>query len=164
MNAYSRKVFNLVFKKSLISAKKSSINDFQFNLFNLFLCSLERGDLTTAFDQLSQMKKYPLSRFNNEILKMSFSLVKLYSQLSRKKEDFQHWKLLCEEILQYLTLVDPGKTKIMATFLLQHNKSKLVLEKINFEEGKLSREDYLQSIKQTVIVENQAQKVLENAE
>ena len=110
------------------------------------------------------MKKYPLSRFNNEILKMSFSLVKLYSQLSRKKEDFQHWKLLCEEILQYLTLVDPGKTKIMATFLLQHNKSKLVLEKINFEEGKLSREDYLQSIKQTVIVENQAQKVLENAE
>ena len=109
------------------------------------------------------MKRGPLSRFNYLVLKMSFALAKLYCQLLgplSSKEDFFHWKVLCEEILQYLTMIDPGTTKIMATFLLQHNKTKLVLDKINFEDGNLTRSDYLQSIKEAVIVENRAQKVL----
>ena len=49
----------------------------------------------------------------------------------------------------------------MATFLLQYNKTKVNLDKINFEEGNLTREDYLQSIKEAVIVQSRAQKVLE---
>ena len=54
-----------------------------------------------------------------------------------------------------------GMTKIMATFLLQHNKTKVLLDKINFEDGNLTRSDYLQSIKEAVIVESRAQKVLQ---
>ena len=53
-----------------------------------------------------------------------------------------------------------GTTKVMATFLLQYNKTKVNLDKINFEEGNLTREDYLQSIKEAVIVQSRAQKVL----
>ena len=53
-----------------------------------------------------------------------------------------------------------GTTKVMATFLLQYNKTKVTLDKINFEEGNLTREDYLQSIKEAVIVQSRAQKVL----
>ena len=48
----------------------------------------------------------------------------------------------------------------MATFLLQYNKTKVALDKINFEEGNLTRADYLQSIKEAVIVQSRAQKVL----
>ena len=48
----------------------------------------------------------------------------------------------------------------MATILLQYNKTKVTLDKINFEEGNLTREDYLQSIKEAVIVQSRAQKVL----
>ena len=108
------------------------------------------------------MKHGPLSRFNYLVLKMSFALAKLYCQLGplSRREDFFHWKVLCEEILQFLTMIDPGTTKVMATFLLQHNKTKLVLDKFNFEDGNLTRSDYLQSIKEAVIVENRAQKVL----
>ncbi len=97
---------------------------------------------------------------------MSFTLAKLYCQLGPRirREDFDHWKILCEEILQFLTMIDPGTTKTMATFLLQHNKAKLVLDKVNFEAGNLSRVDYLQSIKEAVIVENRAQKVLQDPE
>lgn len=95
---------------------------------------------------------------------MSLSLAKLYQEFmgSLSKEDFLHCKLLCEEILQFLSMIDPGTTKIMLTFLLQHNKAKLMLDKINFEEGNLSRENYLQSIKEAVIVENRAQKVFQS--
>ena len=54
-----------------------------------------------------------------------------------------------------------GTTKVMATFLLQYNKTKVNLDKINFEEGNLTRDDYLQSIKEAVIVQSRAQKVLQ---
>lgn len=99
---------------------------------------------------------------------MSVSLAKLYQQQqlaggSLSKDDFLHSKLLCEEILQFLTMIDPGTTKVMLTFLLQHNKAKLMLDKVNFEDGHLSREDYLQSIKEAVIIENKAQKVFQNS-
>jgi hypothetical protein len=53
-----------------------------------------------------------------------------------------------------------GTTKVMATFLLQYNKTKVALDKINFEEGNLTRADYLQCIKEAVIVQSRAQKVL----
>jgi len=122
----------------------------------------KNGDFTPSFNLLSDMKRGPLSRFNNAVVKMSIELSKLYFQLgsSSRKEDYFHCKLLFEEILQFLTMIDPGMTKIMATFLLQHNKTKVTLDKMNFEDGNLTREDFLQSIKEAVIVENRAKKVL----
>ena len=41
---------------------------------------------------------------------MSFELIKLYNQLGplTQKEDFFNWKKLLEEILQFLTMIDPG--------------------------------------------------------
>ena len=76
------------------------------------------------------------------------------------KEDMVHWKFLCEEVLQFLTQIDPGTTKLMATFLLYHNKAKLTLDKTDYEAGDISRSEYLQSIRQTVILEKRANKVL----
>ena len=106
--------------------------------------------------------KIELSRWNTEVLKMEFSLAKLYCQLGIEKiEEMRHWKSLCEEILAFLSLIDPGMTKVAATFLMHHNKVRLQLDKMDFEEGKMSREDYLQSIKHSVIVEHKAKKVLQ---
>jgi len=124
--------------------------------------SLKNGDLTPSFNLLGDMKHGQLSRFHNMVIKMSLQLAKSYFQLGPKsrKEDHFHCKLLCEEILQFLTMIDPGTTKVMATFLLQYNKTKVNLDKINFEEGNLTRADYLQSIKEAVIVQSRAQKVL----
>ena len=75
--------------------------------------SMANGDLTPSFNLLGDMKRGPLSRFNSLVLKMSFELIKLYSQLGplTQKEDFFNWKQLLEEILQFLTMVDPGNDK-----------------------------------------------------
>ena len=96
-------------------------------------------------------------------MKMAFSLAKLVCQLGglQKMEELKLWKNLCEEILTFLTMIDPGMTKVAATFLLHHNKVHLQLEKYGFEEGTISREKYLQTIKQSVIVEHKAKKVLQ---
>merc|ERR1711971_373007 len=105
--------------------------------------SMANGSLTPSFNLLGDMKRGPLSRFNSLVLKMTFELIKLYCKLGplTQKEDFFNWKLLLEEILQFLTMIDPGMTKIMASFLLQHNKTKVTLDKINFEDGNLTRSD-----------------------
>ena len=129
----------------------------------LFLDSVHQSEsnLEGLFNVLTEVK-IELSRWNTEVLKMEFSLAKLYCQLGIEKiEEMRHWKSLCEEILAFLSLIDPGMTKVAATFLMHHNKVRLQLDKMEFEEGKMSREDYLQSIKHSVIVEHKAKKVLQ---
>ena len=115
-----------------------------------------------CYNLIKEFRKYPLSRMHSMILKMSISLTKLFCSLGPKasQEDYIRWKEICEEILQFLSMIDPGTTKVMATFLLQHNKAKLILDKLAYEEGNLSRTAYLESIKENVILENRAQKVL----
>ena len=133
------------------------------NLFSFLLDSVHQSEsnLESLYNVLTEVK-IELSRWNTEVLKMEFTLAKLYCQNGIEKiEDMLKWKSLCEEILAFLTLIDPGMTKVMATFLMHHNKVKLQLDKYDFEEGKISREDYLQSIKQSVIVEHKAKKVLQ---
>ena len=76
------------------------------------------------------------------------------------RAEMTNWKLLCEELLEFLTRIDPGSTKLIANFLLHHNKAKLTLDKLNYEEGNLSRAEYLQSIRDTVILEKRAYRVL----
>ena len=99
---------------------------------------------------------------HNWILSNNYPIVKEPLLLGPRKikEGMEEWKLLCEDLLQFLTQIDPGTTKLIANFLLYHNKAKLTLDKLNYEEGNLSRTEYLQSIRETVILEKRANKVL----
>ena len=140
------------------------------------LCSIANFSKNSSLDSIHQSEsnleglynvlsdvKIELSRWNSEVMKMAFCLAKLCCQLGglQKMEDLKMWKNLCEEILAFLSMIDPGMTKVAATFLLHHNKVSLQLDKYQFEEGTISREKYLQSIKQSVLVEHKAKKVLQ---
>ena len=85
---------------------------------------MKNGDLTPSFNLLGDMKHGQLSRFHNMVIKMSLELVKLYFQLGPKsqKEDHFNCKLLCEEILQFLTMIDPGTYKVSSMFNSDKNR------------------------------------------
>jgi hypothetical protein len=97
---------------------------------------------------------------------MSLCLSRLYCQKDlgpKSKEDVKQWQSLCEEILQFLNLIDPGMTKTCAKILLQYNRAKMSLAKGDFDSGFLSRPEYLLTIKEAVVLENKANKVLTQA-
>ena len=85
---------------------------------------MKNGDLTPSFNLLGDMKHGQLSRFHNMVIKMSLELAKSYFQLGPKsrKEDHFHCKLLCEEILQFLTMIDPGTYKVSSMFNSDKNR------------------------------------------
>ena len=108
---------------TLLSTSNTNLGNFGFEILQgrllikylryTYSFSMANGDLTPSFNLLGDMKRGPLSRFNSLVLKMSFELIKLYNQLGplTQKEDFFNWKQLLEEILQFLTMVDPGNDK-----------------------------------------------------
>ena len=155
--------FGLLGEEKCVRNCMSAVQSF-LTLQNSSLDSIHQSEsnLESLYNVLSDVK-IELSRWNAEVMKMSFCLAKLCCQSGgiEKVSDMKLWKNLCEEILAFLTMIDPGMTKVAATFLLHHNKVNLQLDKYEFEEGIISREKYLQSIKQSVIVEHKAKKVLQ---
>ena len=59
---------------------------------------------------------------------------------------------LCKKIIRYLSLIDPGYTPIMGQFMLETNKSFMALNKMDLDDGKISRVEFLSGLKEGVQV------------
>ena len=59
---------------------------------------------------------------------------------------------LCKSIIRYLSIIDPGCTPTLGQFMLEANKSKMALDKMNLDEGIISRIQFLCHLKEGVQV------------
>ena len=50
---------------------------------------------------------------------------------------------LVQEIIKYMCRLDPGQTKKMGVFLLEYNKPKLKLAKLDMNEGRITKLQFL---------------------
>ena len=60
--------------------------------------------------------------------------------------------VLCRYVLRYLTAIDPGYTPTQGQFILEANKSKMALSKMDLDEGLISRVQFLKRLKDGVQV------------
>ena len=68
--------------------------------------------------------------------------------------------LLCDKLLSYVSRMDPGATQNRAKLLLEKNKADLLLAKLDYEAGNISRNVFMSKIKEGVRVEVNAKKIL----
>ena len=59
---------------------------------------------------------------------------------------------LCRRIMRYLSLVDPGYTPTLGHFMIEANKSQMALNKMDLDEERISRVEFLRKLKDGVQV------------
>merc|ERR1712096_508266 len=76
------------------------------------------------------------------------------------RKQFDRHQVLCRRITNYLSAVDPGRTPTLGQFLLEANKSFMALNKMDLDDGLISRAKFLKSLKSGVKVEATARQML----
>ena len=59
---------------------------------------------------------------------------------------------LCRRIMQYLSVIDPGYTPTLGQFMIEANKSQMALNKMDLDEERISRIEFLRKLKDGVQV------------
>ena len=67
---------------------------------------------------------------------------------------------MCKEVVHYISKIDPGQTKRMGVFLLELNKPKMMLAKMDMDEGKIDRVAFFKLVKEGARVEKLAKDML----
>ena len=83
--------------------------------------------------------------------------VELNNKISNLKKYVAHIFLrsileLCRRIMRYLSLVDPGYTPTLGHFMIEANKSQMALNKMDLDEERISRVEFLRKLKDGVQV------------
>merc|ERR1712150_40848 len=90
-------------------------------------------------------------------------------EVSEDKDDDQHKLLriqfnrhqaLCRSVIRYLSTIDPGCTPTLGQFMLEANKSKMALDKMDLDEGEISRIQFLSRLKKGVQIETSARQMV----
>ena len=79
---------------------------------------------------------------------------------SLPRERIETQTMLCDKLLNYVSRLDPGATVNRAKLLLEKNKADLLLAKLDYEAGKISRNVFMNKIKEGVRIEVNAKKIL----
>ena len=59
---------------------------------------------------------------------------------------------LCKRIMRYLSVIDPGYTPTLGQFMIEANKSQMALNKMDLDEERISRIEFLRKLKDGVQV------------
>ena len=59
---------------------------------------------------------------------------------------------LCKRIMRYLSVIDPGYTPTLGQFMIEANKSQMALNKMDLDEERISRLEFLRKLKDGVQV------------
>ena len=59
---------------------------------------------------------------------------------------------LCRRIMRYLSVIDPGYTPTLGQFMIEANKSQMALNKMDLDEERISRLEFLRKLKDGVQV------------
>ena len=59
---------------------------------------------------------------------------------------------LCRRIMRYLSVIDPGYTPTLGQFMIEANKSQMALNKMDLDEERISRIEFLRKLKDGVQV------------
>ena len=58
----------------------------------------------------------------------------------------------CRRIMRYLSVIDPGCTPTLGQFMIEANKSQMALNKMDLDEERISRIEFLRKLKDGVQV------------
>ena len=84
--------------------------------------------VTVELNEISDSKKYMVYIFLRSILE------------------------LCRRIMRYLSVIDPGYTPTLGQFMIEANKSQMALNKMDLDEERISRLEFLRKLKDGVQV------------
>ena len=122
---------------------------------------LSQGDLTAYYRFLNELgERFHAS--HHLVMRMAQFLVLLQGKRceSLPRERIETQSLLCDKLLSYVSRMDPGATQNRAKLLLEKNKADLLLAKLDYEAGNISRNVFMSKIKEGVRVEVNAKKIL----
>ena len=122
---------------------------------------LSQGDLTAYYRFLNELgERFHAS--HHLVMRMAQFLVLLQGKncQSLPRERIETQTMLCDKLLSYVSRLDPGATQNRAKLLLEKNKADLLLAKLDYEAGKISRNAFMSKIKEGVRIEVNAKKIL----
>ena len=122
---------------------------------------LSQGDLTGYYRFLNELgERFHAS--HHLVMRMAQFLVLLQGKncQSLGRERIETQTMLCDKLLSYVSRLDPGATQNRAKLLLEKNKADLLLAKLDYEAGKISRNVFMSKIKDGVRIEVNAKKIL----
>ena len=122
---------------------------------------LAQGDLAEYYRFLNELgERFHAS--HHLVMRMAQFLVLLQGKRceSLPRERIETQTMLCDKLLNYVSRLDPGATHNRAKLLLEKNKADLLLAKLDYEAGKISRNVFMNKIKEGVRIEVNAKKIL----
>ena len=122
---------------------------------------LAQGDLAEYYRFLNELgERFHAS--HHLVMRMAQFLVLLQGKRceSLPRERIETQTMLCDKLLNYVSRLDPGATVNRAKLLLEKNKADLLLAKLDYEAGKITRNVFMNKIKEGVRIEVNAKKIL----
>ncbi len=114
----------------------------------------------------SQVCEPRLGGGNHFTIKVKSHLAVLYGLLERRdggatdRAVLQRRLSLCREVVSYMWRLDPEQTRKLGMFMMELNRPALLLSKLDFDEGRLGRAEYLGRLKELAKSEKRAKTVL----
>ncbi|TRY78050.1 hypothetical protein TCAL_06628, partial [Tigriopus californicus] len=127
--------------------------------------AMDRANIKQCEDFIQKVESQSLSEFNHFLVKIKSHLAVLYTvresaETLANRPILERRVELCQSIIKYLYHMDKGQTKKLGVFLLELNKPKMRLAKLNFDQGLSTRKEYLKSLAEGARTETQAKNMI----
>ena len=121
---------------------------------------IDQGNFEQVENFITDTVSQSMSDFHHFVMKLKCHYALLIDVSSSTREVLFKKLRTCQEIVKYLSQIDPGKTKKMGLFLMELNLTRLHLAKLDQKEHKITKLEFLLRIKEGAKVERMANEML----